>query len=112
MLNFRLNRFNPTFSKGYASKISSVPLGNHRLQSQVPQIRVQELKQLLDTQASNLVAIDVRYESEYNIARLPGWTLIPYPEIQHGQGIAKIQQLLEEKRQHNPGREPHLIVMC
>ncbi|HEY9603241.1 MAG TPA: rhodanese-like domain-containing protein [Allocoleopsis sp.] len=112
MLNFRLNRFNPTFSEGYASKISSVPLGNHRLRSPVPQIDVQELQQLLDTQASNLVAIDVRYESEYNIAHLPGWTLIPYPEIQQGQGIAKIQHLLEEKRRFNPGREPHLIVMC
>jgi adenylyltransferase/sulfurtransferase len=112
MLNFRLNRFNPSFSEGYASQISSVPLGNHHLRSQVSQIDVQELKQLLDTQASNLVAIDVRYESEYNIARLPGWTLIPYPEIQQGQGIAKIKQLLEEKRQLNPGREPHLIVMC
>lgn len=113
MLNSKLSQLNTFSSHGFVGKTSGQPVdGNQRLQVQVPQISVQELKQLLDTQASNLVLIDVRYKSEYEIAGLPGWTLVPYPEIQSGESIAKIKQLLEKKRQVSPGTEPHLIVMC
>jgi rhodanese-related sulfurtransferase len=97
---------------GSVGKISELPIvGNRVAQSQVPQMSVQELKMLLDTQADNLLLIDVRNSSEYEIARLPGWILIPYPEIKSGEGIAKIKQLLKEKYQCLDNN-PHLIVMC
>lgn len=93
-------------------RISGLPVvGNRLLQSQVPQISAQELKQLLDNEASNLVLVDVRYESEYGLGRIPGSVLVPYPEIPSGKGIAKIKQLLEQKRQRY-GTEPQLIVIC
>lgn len=94
-------------------KVSGLPVvGNRLLQSQVPQMNVQELKRLLDNQVSNLVLVDVRYESEYALGKIPGAVLVPYPEIPNGKGIAKIKKLLEQKRQANPGNEPHLIVIC
>ncbi|HEY9821947.1 MAG TPA: rhodanese-like domain-containing protein [Candidatus Sericytochromatia bacterium] len=95
------------------SKISQLPIvGNRVLQLRVPQMSVQQLKQLLDQKASNILLIDVRYKSEYDMAHLPGAVLVPMPEIKSGQGIAKIKKLLEDKRQANPGTEPHLIVIC
>lgn len=94
-------------------KVSGLPVvGNRLLQSQVPQMSVQELKRLFDNQVSNLVLVDVRYESEYALGKIPGAVLVPYPEIPNGKGIAKIKKLLEQKRQANPGNEPHLIVIC
>lgn len=94
-------------------KVSGLPVvGNRLLQSQVPQMSVQELKRLFDNQVSNLVLVDVRYESEYALGHIPGAVLVPYPEIPNGRGIAKIKKLLEQKRQANPGSEPHLIIIC
>ncbi|HEY9711613.1 MAG TPA: rhodanese-like domain-containing protein [Oculatellaceae cyanobacterium] len=94
-------------------KVSGLPVvGNRLLQSQVPQMSVQELKRLFDNQVSNLVLVDVRYESEYALGHIPGAVLVPYPEIPNGRGITKIKKLLEQKRQANPGSEPHLIIIC
>ncbi|HAA27856.1 MAG TPA: hypothetical protein DCE56_09575 [Cyanobacteria bacterium UBA8553] len=94
-------------------KVSGLPVvGNRLLQSQVPQMSVQELKRLFDNQVSNLVLVDVRYESEYALGHIPGAVLVPYPEIPNGRGIAKIKKLLEAKRQANPGSEPLLIIIC
>ena len=109
----RVKVFTPNPRLGSVARMSELPiLGNRLLQSQVAQMSVQELKQLLDCKASNLVLIDVRYKSEFEIARLPGFILIPYPEIHSGKSLAKIQQLLSNKRQAHPGNEPQLIVIC
>jgi adenylyltransferase/sulfurtransferase len=113
MMNSEAQLFKSIATGSSVSKISELPVvGNRLLQSQVPQMSVLELKQLLDTQPSNLLLIDVRYKSEYELARLPGWVLVPYPEIQSGEGIAKIKKLLDDKRQRYPDRELHLVVMC
>ncbi len=113
MMACRVKLFTPRPNLGSVARMSELPiLGNRLLQSQVTQISVQKLKQLLDQKASNLVLIDVRYKSEYDIARLPGSILIPYPEIQSGESLAKIKQLLSNKRQEHPGNEPQLIVIC
>lgn len=95
------------------TKISELPLvGNKVLQLRVNQISVQQLKQLLDQQASNVLLIDVRYQSEYDMAHLPGAVLVPLSELKSGKGIAKIKKLLDQKRQENPGSEPQLMIMC
>jgi adenylyltransferase/sulfurtransferase len=113
MMHSPANPFKPSPWSGTFGKILELPLvGNQLLQTQVPQMSVQQLKEVLDQPASNLLLIDVRYESEFKIAGLPGWVLVPYPEIQSGKGIAKIKQLLNEKRQGHPGNEPQVIVMC
>lgn len=94
------------------SKISELPVvGNRVLQLRVNQMSVQQLKQLIDEKPSNLLLIDVRYKSEYEMAHLPGAVLVPMPEINSGKGIAKIKQLLKEKRQAN-SEDPTVIVMC
>lgn len=112
MIDSKADFFSPIPKVGSVGKIAELPIvGNRVAQSQVPQMSVQELKKQLDTQAKNLLLIDVRNKSEYDLAQLPGWVLIPYPEIQSGEGIAKIKQLLKEKHQCLDSN-PHLIVMC
>ncbi|WOB44006.1 molybdopterin-synthase adenylyltransferase MoeB [Thermoleptolyngbya oregonensis NK1-22] len=63
-------------------------------QSEMQEMTVTELKQLLDSGADGYVVIDVRNPNEYEIARIPGTTLIPLPEIENGDGVAKVQELL------------------
>ena len=95
-------------------KLTQLPFfGNRLVQTQVPQMSVQQLQQLLAQNPSNLLLIDVRFQSEQNIARLPGdWCLVPYPQIKSGSGLARIQKLLQEKRQANPDSEPLILVLC
>ncbi len=63
-------------------------------QSEIQEMTVTELKQLLDSGAEGYVVIDVRNPNEYEIARIPGTTLIPLPEIENGDGVARVQELL------------------
>ncbi|MFQ3618671.1 MAG: molybdopterin-synthase adenylyltransferase MoeB [Cyanobacteriota bacterium] len=63
-------------------------------QSEMQEMTVTELKQLLDSGAEGYVVIDVRNPNEYEIAKIPGTTLIPLPEIENGDGVAKVQALL------------------
>jgi molybdopterin/thiamine biosynthesis adenylyltransferase/rhodanese-related sulfurtransferase len=63
-------------------------------QSDMQEMTVTELKQLLDSGADGYVVIDVRNPNEYEIAKIPGTTLIPLPEIENGDGVAKVQELL------------------
>lgn len=94
------------------TKISELPVvGNRVTQLRVNQMSVQKLKQLIDDRSSNLLLIDVRYKSEYEIASLPGAVLVPMPEIKSGKGIAKVKQLLKEKRQAST-TEPIVVVLC
>lgn len=113
MLDSPVNLLHTDLGHGLRDNAPEVPLvGNRLLQSQVPQISVQELKQLLSDQKKSLVLVDVRNPNEYELAQLPGWVLIPLPQVQSGAGITKIKQLIEDKRRANPEETPHLIVMC
>ncbi len=113
MTNTQVNQFKPSPIAGSVVKISALPVvGNPLLQSQVAQMSVQTLDTLIECQAPNLLLIDVRFKSEYEMAHVPGAVLIPYPEIASGKAIAKIKQLLEEKRQDCPGKEPLLVILC
>ena len=58
------------------------------------EMTVQELKQLLDSGASDYVLLDVRNPNEYEIARIPGSILVPLPDIENGSGVAKVKELL------------------
>jgi adenylyltransferase/sulfurtransferase len=92
-------------------KLTQLPfVGNRLVQTQVPQMSVQQLQQLLTKNSSNLLLIDVRYNSEYNIAHLPGeWFLIPY---QSGCRSSKNQTTHPRKTTASPQRRtasPHFV---
>lgn len=52
------------------------------MQTQIPEISAQELKEKLDTDAS-LLLLDVREQSEYDIVHLEGARLIPLNTLPH-----------------------------
>ncbi|WP_287130896.1 molybdopterin-synthase adenylyltransferase MoeB [Candidatus Cyanaurora vandensis] len=54
---------------------------------------VQELQQRL--QQGNIVLIDVRNPHEYEIAHIPGSTLVPLGDIEQGLGIEKVRELAQ-----------------
>ncbi len=67
-------------------------------QKEMQEITVQELKQLFDKGTKDFVLLDVRNPSEYEIASIPGSVLIPLSEIENGQGVEKVKQLLNGGR--------------
>jgi sulfur-carrier protein adenylyltransferase/sulfurtransferase len=62
------------------------------------EMSVTELKQLLDSGADDFVLLDVRNPHEYEIAQIPGSILVPLPEIENGEGVAKVKELLNGHR--------------
>ncbi|MBO3462441.1 molybdopterin-synthase adenylyltransferase MoeB [Aetokthonos hydrillicola Thurmond2011] len=67
-------------------------------QMEIPEMTVQELKQLLESGAEDFVLVDVRNPHEYDIAKIPGSVLIPLPDIEEGKGIAKVKEALNGHR--------------
>ncbi len=67
-------------------------------QAELQEMTVTELKQLLDSDADDYVLLDVRNPNEYEIAQIPGSILIPLPEIENGDGVGKVKDLLNGHR--------------
>jgi adenylyltransferase/sulfurtransferase len=67
-------------------------------QMEMQEMTVQELKQLLDSGADDVVLLDVRNPNEYQIAKIPGSVLVPLPEIENGPGVDKVKELLNGHR--------------
>jgi adenylyltransferase/sulfurtransferase len=67
-------------------------------QADLQEITVTELKQLLDSDADDYLLIDVRNPNEYEIAQIPGAVLIPLPEIENGDGVSRVKDLLNGHR--------------
>ncbi|MDY7012433.1 MAG: molybdopterin-synthase adenylyltransferase MoeB [Cyanobacteriota bacterium] len=65
---------------------------------EMQEMTVRELKELLDSGTDGFVLIDVRNPNEYEIAKIPGATLIPLPEIEKGPGVEKVKELLNGHR--------------
>ncbi|MBF2049928.1 MAG: molybdopterin-synthase adenylyltransferase MoeB [Leptolyngbya sp. IPPAS B-1204] len=63
-------------------------------QFNMEEITVQQLKQILDNGADDYVLLDVRNPNEYEIAKIPGSVLVPLPDIENGDGVAKVQEML------------------
>ncbi|BAU06364.1 molybdopterin-synthase adenylyltransferase MoeB [Fischerella sp. NIES-3754] len=72
-------------------------------QMELSEITVQELKQLLDSGADNFVLLDVRNPNEYEISKIPGSVLVPLSDIENGDGVNKVRELVNGHR---------LIVHC
>ncbi|MGK7875747.1 MAG: molybdopterin-synthase adenylyltransferase MoeB [Xenococcaceae cyanobacterium] len=65
---------------------------------EIPEMTVQELKELLDSDKDGYVLVDVRNTNEYEIAKIPGSVLVPLPEIEQGSGVEKIKQIVNGHR--------------
>lgn len=66
--------------------------------SMIPEMSVQELKALLDSGKDDFVLLDVRNPNEYEIAQIPGSVLVPLPDIESGEGIDKVKELVNGHR--------------
>lgn len=60
----------------------------------IAEMSVQELKALLDSDADDYVLLDVRNPHEYDIAQIPGSVLVPLPDIENGDGVAKVKEIV------------------
>ncbi len=67
-------------------------------ETDIPEMTVQELKQLLEQKSDDYVLIDVRNPNEYEIAKIPGAMLIPLSDIEDGDGVEKVKQLTNGHR--------------
>ena len=67
-------------------------------QQQIPEMTVTELKELIDSGAKDFVLLDVRNPNEYEIAQIPGSVLVSLPDIEHGQGVQQVKELLNGHR--------------
>ncbi len=65
---------------------------------EISEMTVQELKQLIDSGAKDFVLVDVRNPHEYDIAKIPGSVLVPLPDIERGEGVEKVKELLNGYR--------------
>ncbi|MEM7772385.1 MAG: molybdopterin-synthase adenylyltransferase MoeB [Cyanobacteria bacterium P01_E01_bin.6] len=62
------------------------------------EMTVQELKELLDSGADDFVLLDVRNPHEYDIASIPGAILIPLSDIEGGDGVEQVKEMLNGHR--------------
>ncbi|AFY33704.1 molybdopterin-synthase adenylyltransferase MoeB [Calothrix sp. PCC 7507] len=67
-------------------------------QMEIQEMTVLELKELLDSDADDFVLLDVRNPNEYDIAKIPGSVLVPLPDIENGNGVAKVKEILNGHR--------------
>jgi sulfur-carrier protein adenylyltransferase/sulfurtransferase len=67
-----------------------------QLESQ--EMTVKDLKELLDSGAKDFILLDVRNPNEYEIAKIPGSVLVPLPDIENGNGVAKVKEILNGHR--------------
>ena len=67
-------------------------------QMETQEMTVKDLKELLDSGAKDFVLLDVRNPHEYDIAKIPGSVLVPLPDIENGNGVAKVKEMLNGHR--------------
>ena len=64
----------------------------------IPEMTVQELKQLMDSGTDDFVLLDVRNPNEYEIAKIDGSILIPLGDLESGSGVDKVKELVNGHR--------------
>jgi sulfur-carrier protein adenylyltransferase/sulfurtransferase len=67
-------------------------------QMESQEMTVKDLKELLDSGAKDFVLLDVRNPHEYEIAKIPGSVLVPLPDIENGNGVARVKEILNGHR--------------
>ena len=66
--------------------------------SDIDEMSVQDLKQLMENGDNNFVLLDVRNPNEYQIAKIDGSVLVPLSELEDGTGIEKVKELVNGHR--------------
>ncbi len=64
----------------------------------ISEMTVLELKDLINSGANDFVLIDVRNPHEYEIAKIPKSVLVPLSDIENGNGVEKVQELMNGHR--------------
>jgi adenylyltransferase/sulfurtransferase len=67
-------------------------------QSDLEEITVADLKRLIDGGTVDYILLDVRNPHEVEIARIPGAVLVPLPEIENGQAVEKVKELVGDRQ--------------
>jgi molybdopterin/thiamine biosynthesis adenylyltransferase/rhodanese-related sulfurtransferase len=67
-------------------------------QQAIAEISVTELKSIIDGDTSDYLIIDVRNPNEWEIGKIPNTVLVPLPEIENGNGVQKVKDLLGDKK--------------
>lgn len=67
-------------------------------QKDMEEMTAQQLKELIDSGAEDVVLLDVRNPHEYEIASIPGAKLVPLSEIEDGSGVEKVKELTNGHR--------------
>ncbi|MEM6611777.1 MAG: molybdopterin-synthase adenylyltransferase MoeB [Cyanobacteria bacterium P01_C01_bin.72] len=71
----------------------------------ISEMSVQDLKQLMDSGKEDFVLLDVRNPNEYEIAKIDGSVLIPLSELEDGNGVEQVKELIN-------GNGHRLIAHC
>ncbi|MGI0482113.1 molybdopterin-synthase adenylyltransferase MoeB [Geminocystis sp. CENA526] len=66
-----------------------------KAKEELQEMTVHDLKFLLDSHPHDFVLIDVRNPNEYEIAKIPNSVLIPLPDIESGEGVQKVKELID-----------------
>jgi len=66
--------------------------------AETPQISAEQLKQLIDSKATDYVLLDVRTPEEYKLSKIPGAVNVPLTEIEKGPGINQVKSMLNGRR--------------
>ena len=67
-------------------------------EASVPGITVRQLKTLLDTEAGDILLLDVRTPQEAAIARIDGTELVPLDSIESGEALEKVRVMAAGRR--------------
>ncbi len=67
-------------------------------QSAMQEITVTELKSRLDSAQNDFVLLDVRNPHEVEIAHIPGAVLVPLPDIENGQGVQQVKEIVGDRQ--------------
>jgi adenylyltransferase/sulfurtransferase len=101
-LNLRPNPIRPVIEKLIDYEefcgIPQAKAEEAKQQKEIEEMTVVELKQLLDSGAKDFVLLDVRNPHEYEIAKIPGSVLVPLPDIENGDGVNKVKEVLNGHR--------------
>ena len=63
----------------------------------IPEMTVTDLKTLIDS-GEDFLLLDVRNPNEAEIGVIPGGVLVPLPEIEAGNGVGRVKELLNGRR--------------
>lgn len=104
-LKLRPNPVRPVIEKliDYDQFCGIPAAGDAPATADIPEMTVRDLKTLLDSGSEDYVLIDVRNPIEHEIAQIPQAVLVPLPDIESGDGVAKVKDLVQGRR---------LIALC